>query len=60
MNEAPNINTRDIRQALVIEHTTTEDAPDGQCWPPALGEGWHLLRTVDGHTLWRRIWCGVP
>jgi hypothetical protein len=40
---------------LVIEHATTADL-DGQPWPPTgLMDGWHLVRSADGETLWRRI-----
>jgi hypothetical protein len=40
---------------LKIEHAITSDL-DGQPWPPTgLMDGWHLVRTVDGQSLWRRI-----
>jgi hypothetical protein len=40
---------------LLIEHVMTLDAPDGQPWPPALLNGWHLVRSGNGQTWWRRI-----
>jgi hypothetical protein len=41
---------------LKIERVTTDDAPDGQCWPPALGDGWHRIRSLpNGRTAWRRV-----
>lgn len=43
--------------ALTIEHASTDDALDGQPWPPTtLMDGWHLIRSLPGgQTLWRRI-----
>jgi hypothetical protein len=41
---------------MLIEYAVTNDAPDGQPWPPALDDGWHLVRDLpDNKTLWRRI-----
>src|SRR5215471_70295 len=42
-------------QALVIEHATTADLPDGRQMPP-LGDGWHALGRISG-TRWR--WIGL-
>jgi len=43
-------------QALHIGHATTDDAPpDGQPWPPVLGDGWHLVHNANGRSTWRRI-----
>jgi hypothetical protein len=42
---------------LLIERAVTDDAPDGQPWPPTtLMDRWVLVRSLPGHrTLWRRI-----
>jgi len=43
-------------QYLLIERAITDDTPDGQPWPPALQDRWHLIRSLPGaRTLWRRI-----
>jgi hypothetical protein len=46
--------------SLLIEHATTLDAPDGQPWPPGLMSGWHLVRSVNGRSWWRRITLASP
>jgi hypothetical protein len=44
------------KQLLLVEDVTTDNAPDGQMWPPALGDRWVVARELDGaRTLWRRI-----
>jgi hypothetical protein len=41
---------------LTVERVVTDNAPDGQMWPPALGDRWVVAREFDdGRTLWRRI-----
>jgi hypothetical protein len=41
-------------ERLVIERTITTDCAAGQPWPPP-GDAWHLVRSADGRTTWRRI-----
>jgi hypothetical protein len=54
-----NTNTSVAGQVLVVERAVTDDAPDGQPWPPVLGDGWVLVRAIgEVRTLWRRIRCG--
>ena len=45
--------------ALSIERAVTDDALDGQPWPPTgLMDGWVLVHALPDHkTLWRRISC---
>jgi hypothetical protein len=47
----------DPPDTLLIECEITDDAPDGQPWPPTgLGAGWWLVRQLPNRrTLWRRI-----
>jgi len=41
---------------LKIEYAITSNAPPfDQPWPPALMGGWHLVRSDNGRTTWRRI-----
>jgi len=43
------------RNQLLIDYAVTDDAPDGQCWPPALLDSWCLIDSVGGKSRWRRI-----
>jgi hypothetical protein len=44
---------------LQIEREITDDALDGQPWPPGLGEHWWLVKRLPSHrTVWRRIFLG--
>jgi len=42
---------------LIVEHAVTADMPDGQSLPPYNDRAaiWRVVRRVDGHTTWRRI-----
>jgi hypothetical protein len=42
---------------ICIEHAVTADMADGQPLPPLIEDGvvWRVVRHVDGHTLWRRL-----
>jgi hypothetical protein len=46
---------------LKIEHAVTSNAPPfDQPWPPALMDGWVLVRAIgEGKTLWRRVSLAV-
>jgi len=47
--------TRARLPSLLIEHAITSDL-DGQPWPPSGPlTGWHLVRSADGRSLWRRL-----
>jgi hypothetical protein len=49
-----------VMSIIKIEHAVTHDSPCGQPWPPTrLMDGWHLVRSVDGRTLWRRVSLAV-
>jgi hypothetical protein len=45
-----------VNGAVVIEHITTSDLPDGQVCPPFYdGAIWCVVNRGNGRTLWRRI-----
>jgi hypothetical protein len=44
-----------VATLLLIFHEITKDLPDGQPWPPD-GDGWVLVRSRAGVSLWRRIY----
>lgn len=48
---------RSAIRTLCIEHSITADMADGQSLPPYTDDGvvWHVVRRIDGRTLWRRI-----
>jgi len=36
-------------------HAVTADDPFGELWPPSSADTWHVVRRINGFTVWRAI-----